>query len=257
MPTGALTNHLDVAQVVLYAFWIFFACLILYLRREDKREGYPLESDRSAHIRVQGFPPIPQPKTFHLPHGGVYLAPNGEADTREVRAEPIGPWPGAPLQPTGNPLVDGVGPAAYAARAQTPDLTLEGEPKLVAMSASDFYLEADDPDPRGMVVVAGDGIAVGSVEDIWVDRSDAAIRYLEAEVGAAGGVRRALLPINFARIDASRRKVHVNALFAKHFADVPRLSQSDRITMREEDQITAYFAGGTLYAEPGRQEPLF
>ena len=34
------------AQVVLYAFWIFFAGLILYLRREDKREGYPLESDR-------------------------------------------------------------------------------------------------------------------------------------------------------------------------------------------------------------------
>ena len=31
--------YMDVAQVTLYVFWIFFACLIFYLRREDKREG--------------------------------------------------------------------------------------------------------------------------------------------------------------------------------------------------------------------------
>ena len=48
MPTGAITQYIDVAQVTLYAFWIFFALLIFYLRREDKREGYPLESDRSG-----------------------------------------------------------------------------------------------------------------------------------------------------------------------------------------------------------------
>ena len=45
---GAITQYIDVAQILLYAFWIFFAGLIIYLRREDKREGYPLESDRSA-----------------------------------------------------------------------------------------------------------------------------------------------------------------------------------------------------------------
>ena len=71
---GAITSYIDVAQVTLYAFWVFFAGLILYLRREDKREGYPLESDRSGAIRVQGFPPIPEPKTFLLPHGGSYQA---------------------------------------------------------------------------------------------------------------------------------------------------------------------------------------
>ncbi|MBP8290924.1 MAG: photosynthetic reaction center subunit H, partial [Chromatiaceae bacterium] len=63
MYTGALTSHLDVAQIVLYAFWLFFAGLIIYLRREDKREGYPLESDRSQ-IKVVGFPSMPEPKTF-------------------------------------------------------------------------------------------------------------------------------------------------------------------------------------------------
>ena len=74
MATGAITGYIDVAQLVLYAFWIFFAGLILYLRREDKREGYPLESERSAHITVQGFPAIPSPKTFKLA-GGIGGAP--------------------------------------------------------------------------------------------------------------------------------------------------------------------------------------
>ena len=56
MGTGAITSYIDVAQVALYSFWVFFAGLIYYLRREDKREGYPLVSDRSDQIRVTGFP---------------------------------------------------------------------------------------------------------------------------------------------------------------------------------------------------------
>ncbi len=63
-----ITEYIDVAQVVLYVFWFFFFGLIYYLRREDKREGYPLESERSAHITVQGFPPMPEPKTRKLSH---------------------------------------------------------------------------------------------------------------------------------------------------------------------------------------------
>lgn len=43
MYTGALTSHLDVAQIVLYAFWLFFAGLIIYLRREDKQVARVLE----------------------------------------------------------------------------------------------------------------------------------------------------------------------------------------------------------------------
>ena len=54
--SAALTQYVDVAQVVLYAFWVFLAGIIIYLHREDKREGYPLESERSANITVQGWP---------------------------------------------------------------------------------------------------------------------------------------------------------------------------------------------------------
>ena len=53
MGTGAITGYIDVAQIALYVFWGFFAALIYYLHQEDKREGYPLESDRSDRVVVQ------------------------------------------------------------------------------------------------------------------------------------------------------------------------------------------------------------
>ncbi|MBL8337961.1 MAG: photosynthetic reaction center subunit H, partial [Rhodoferax sp.] len=42
METGSLTGYIDVAQVTLYVFWVFFAGLVYYLHQENKREGYPL-----------------------------------------------------------------------------------------------------------------------------------------------------------------------------------------------------------------------
>ena len=60
--------------------------------------------------------------------------------------------------------------------------------------ATDFSVEHPDPDPRGMNVVGADGAVGGVVRDLWVDRSEALIRYLEVEVPAAGGARRVLLP---------------------------------------------------------------
>lgn len=54
-------RYLDGAQIMLYAFWLFFLCLVYYLRKEDKREGYPLESERGP---VQGFPSVPAKKTY-------------------------------------------------------------------------------------------------------------------------------------------------------------------------------------------------
>jgi photosynthetic reaction center H subunit len=62
------TDYLDLTQITLYAFWLFFGGLVYYLRREDKREGYPLtrESDGST---VNGFPMPPGPKHFvHSSH---------------------------------------------------------------------------------------------------------------------------------------------------------------------------------------------
>jgi photosynthetic reaction center H subunit len=257
MPTGAITQSIDVAQLVLYAFWIFFAGLIWYLHRENKREGYPLESDRSdraPRVAVQGFPRVPEPKTYLLAHGGTVSVPDrSRDDRREVRARPVARHPGAPLEPTGDPMADGVGPAAYAQRADRPDLTVEGAPRIVPVRvATDHALAAEDPDPRGMVVFGGDGSAGGVVRDVWVDRSEAVVRYLEIEV--AGGARR-LLPINFARVTGGA--VRVKSILGRHFPGVPALAQPDQVTLLEEERVMAYYGGGHLYAEPSRQEPLF
>ncbi len=257
MPTGAITEYIDVAQVVLYVFWIFFAALIFYLRREDKREGYPLESDRSSSVRVEGFPSMPSPKVYTLPHGGTFTAPNELADTRAVHARPTAPWPGAPLQPTGDPMLDSIGPSSYADRDEEPDLTHEGAPRIVPMRiATEFSVEPRDPDPRGMTVLGADGEIGGTVRDIWVDRSEPQIRYLEVATGPKGDGTRVLLPITMAVVDGRRRQVAVGSILGSQFARVPALGNDDRVTRLEEDRISAYYAGGYLYAEPARQESL-
>ena len=41
--------------------------------------------------------------------------------------------PARRCEPTGDPMRDGVGPASYAQRADMPDLTFEGLPKIVPL----------------------------------------------------------------------------------------------------------------------------
>jgi len=81
------SNYIDFATICIYMFWFFFAGLIIYLRREDKREGYPLESDRRG-VTVQGFPAMPEPRAPRAPHPAlvgvepvVHAAPAGGAAT--------------------------------------------------------------------------------------------------------------------------------------------------------------------------------
>ena len=58
-------NYFDGATIALYAFWLFFAGLIIYLRREDKREGYPLQSPQGPR---EGWPVRPKlPKIYRPP----------------------------------------------------------------------------------------------------------------------------------------------------------------------------------------------
>jgi photosynthetic reaction center H subunit len=254
MEKGAIVGSIDVAQVVLYVFWVFFIGLIIYLRREDKREGYPLVSDRRGGVAVVGFPRPPAPKIFRLAHGGTAMAPNGKADPPVTNARPTMPWPGAPLEPTGNPMLDGVGPAAYAQRVDEPDLTVEGHDKIVPMRiATDFAIATQDPDLRGMTVVAADRKSAGLVRDVWIDRSEVIIRYLEVELD---GGRRVLLPWNFSRVDKRHGRVTVKSILARQFADVPATKSPDRVTLLEEDRICAYYGGGHLYAVPSRTEPM-
>jgi photosynthetic reaction center H subunit len=257
MHTGAITGYIDVAQLVLYAFWIFFAALIFYLHRENKREGYPLESRRAnARVKVQGWPAMPAPKTFKLAHGrGEIQVPRPSDPQIPIAAVASGPASGAPLIPTGDPMRDAVGPAAYALRADVPDLAYDGTPKLAPLRvATDHMVEEHDPDPRGKPVWGLDGAVGGIVRDLWVDRSEALIRYLEVETATDAGPRRTLLPLNLARIGADG--VRVKAVKGAHFAHAPGLRNPEVVTRLEEDRICAYFASGHLYATEARLEPL-
>lgn len=259
MPTGAITEYFDVAQIVLYGFWIFFAGLIIYLHRENKREGYPLvaEDRRNGRVVVQGFPEVPAPKSFRMADGHTYQAPPGVVDDRPVAARPMRAHPGAPLVPTGDPMIDGVGPAAWALREDVPDLTAQDEPRIVPLRvASDHWVCEEDANPVGMEVLGCDRRRAGVVRDLWIDRSEPSIRYFEVEVPTAAGPRNVLLPYGFADVKGRKRVVVSEAITADQFADVPGTKSPDMVTRLEEDRIISYFGGGTLYATPKRQEPL-
>jgi photosynthetic reaction center H subunit len=258
MPTGAITGYMDVAQLTLYAFWIFFAGLIFYLRREDKREGYPLESERSSLVTVQGFPPVPAPKMFHLSDGHTVYAPRVEAPASTVYGEPIGGWLGAPLDPTGNPMVQGIGPASFVERADHPDMMFdEAVPKLVPLRAAPgYWLAEEDPNPVGMTVIGADKVVAGICKDAWIDRSEMLVRYLEVAVTVGGVARDVLVPMTLVRINEDYGHVVVQSVMGEQFAEAPVLANPDQITLREEDRVSAYFAGGQMYASPSRMGPL-
>ena len=112
----------DLAQLSLYLFWIFFVGLVIYLQRENNREGFPLETESGELSSSQGMPSVPsEPKTFNLPHGrGASVVPDHGRDKRDLALERNNVASGSPLIPTGDPMVDGVGPASWAERRDLP-----------------------------------------------------------------------------------------------------------------------------------------
>ncbi|MCC7055132.1 MAG: PRC-barrel domain-containing protein [Gemmatimonadaceae bacterium] len=181
-------------------------------------------------------------------------------------ARPVDSSFGAPLEPIGNPLSAGIGPGAWAERADRPDLTLKGAPRIVPMRvATDFYVAHEDPDPRGLEVRGMDGVAAGTVVDLWVDRSEPCLRYIEMEL--SGGGRR-LLPVPFLRVprpdtwlplmtkEPSATHVQINVLKGADFAGIPVTKHPDLVTLLEEDKISAYFGAGSLWNSDVRFGPL-
>lgn len=258
MGTGAVIGNIDVAQITLYVFWIFFAGLIWYLRQEDRREGYPLEDDESGAYDKEPWLFVPAPKTFLLPYGqGTVQAPNFERDTRELNAERRDNFGGSPLIPTGDPMKAGVGPGSWAERRDAPDLDAEGHPRLApGRVATAFSIAEGSSDPIGLPVVACDQQVAGKVKDIWIDKAECMIRYLEVTLGEGESARTVLTPINFCTLQGTGASRHfkVRAITSEQFDGVPGLKQPDQITRLEEEKVMAYYGAGTLYATPERQE---
>jgi photosynthetic reaction center H subunit len=257
MQTGAIAGTIDVAQLTLIAFFLFFIFLVRYLQRESNREGFPLQDQDGNVISTTGLSGVPDPKAFVLKNGEVILAPRGEAP-EPVNAAPIAHFPGAPLEAIGNKLLSNTGPAAWARRADSPDRRFDDDaPKIVPMRADpSLSVALEDHDVRGWNVTGLDNLVAGTVSEIWVDRSENTIRYLEVALVAELGARHVLVPFVMANLYGKNRIVKVDLLLAAQLADIPATKTPDIVTMLEEDQIQAYVGGGLLYATPARAEPL-
>jgi photosynthetic reaction center H subunit len=181
-------------------------------------------------------------------------------------ARPVDSNFGAPLEPIGNPLTAGIGPGAWAERADRPDLTIKGLPRIVPMRvATDFFVAHEDPDPRGLDVKGMDGVVGGRVVDLWVDRSEPCLRYIEIEVSSGG---RRLMPVPFLRIPRAKgwfplmtpgpsaSHVQIDVLKGGDFAGIPQTKSPDLVTLLEEDKISAYFGAGSLWNSDLRFGPL-
>lgn len=177
----------------------------------------------------------------------------------EIKAVPVDRFNGSPLVPTGNPMLDGVGPASWANRSDTPDLTVHGVPKIVPMRLDPtFSVAKGDPDPRGLPVYAADKVVAGTVVELWVDRAEPQVRYYEVKL--SNGERRIMLPAGFVQWPNfglwGNDRLLVKAITSTQFLDVPAIKRDDVITLLEEDKVMAYFAGGHLYATAARSEPI-
>ncbi len=248
-------GNFDLASAAIWLFWIFFAGLIYYLQTENMREGYPLETDDGAPAPNQGPFPVPKDKTFILPHGrGELKVPSGQHPDRPVLAlQRTARAAGSPYVPTGDPMMDGVGPASWAPRRDLAELDAHGHDKIKPMSDLPDFAFSAGRDPRGKPVVTGDGEVVGRVTDMWVDVPEQLVRYLTMDVNPEGSGNTRLIPINFARIGSDR--VTIRSLHAHNIEGIPTTKSGGSITMLEEEKITAYYGGGTLYATPERAEP--
>lgn len=253
--SDTLMNLTDIAFLSLMLFFLFFLGLVIYLRKEDRREGYPLENELTGRPEDMSLAFVPSPKTFIRPHGqSAVEAPNMAEKEREVATRRLGGVPGSPYEPTGNPMLDGVGPGSWVERENVPEMDYEGHPKLAPMRAEPgFSVVRGDPDPRGMTVIGCDGAAAGKVADLWVDKPEAMIRYFEVELDGETP-KKVLLPVTMANVQKSRGVVKVDAITGAQFADVPELANPDQVTKLEEERVAAYYGGGFLYATPERLE---
>jgi photosynthetic reaction center H subunit len=123
-------------------------------------------------------------------------------------------------------------------------------------AAPGYWLSEEGPNPIGMTVIGADKGIAGTCKDAWIDRSEMLVRYLEVAVTVGGVPRDVLVPMTLVRINSDYGHVIVQSVMAAQFADAPLLANPDQITLREEDRVSAYFAGGQLYASPSREGPL-
>ena len=102
-----------------------------------------------------------------------------------------------------------------------------------------------------MTVVGCDGVAGGTVRELWVDRSEPQIRYLEVATGSGRG-KPCLVPMTLAIVHGDRRQVAVSSVTGAQFAGAPTLQERRPDHQARGGQDQRLLRGGHLYATPDR-----
>ena len=249
MPIGSITYHIDFAETALVLFALGFLGIVVFLRRLDKREGYPMKASPFDPQPLLGSPLPLDPKTYLLNEGGTTVAPHHYAQP-PTAVVPLYGFGGTPLSPVGNPLLAALGPGAWVMRRNEPMLTEKGELMLQPLrKLEEWSVEQGEADPRGMAVFDRRYLEIGTVHDVWVDQSIKILRLLEVELRPGLAAGRVLVPIFHTVIHEKAREVRVTALEAHQFADLPMPARPDEITAREDERLNAYFAAGYFYRD--------
>ena len=247
MQAGAITQYIDVAQAAWWLFFLAFIAIVLLLRREDQREGYP--KDNLGLPPLAGPMPLPPSRPMLRLDGSPTAQPHHDP-APPLRARPQFRFRGGPLVPQGNPLTAAVGPGTYTMRRDKPFRMLDGDPQVQPLRAArGWQVMPGETDLRGMRVLDIRFLPVGRVEELWADRGVKILRYLEISLDEGQGTGRVLVPIHHCEVHERERDIRVTALHGGQFNDVPRPQAPDSITAREEDMVNAYYAGGRFHSD--------
>lgn len=248
---AGLTEQIDLAEVLVYLFFTFFTCLVIYLRGEDKREGYPLELIRPDRgRRAEGLPEMPAPKLYRKLDGGEAILPQ-EYEPTPIHALPRWQFFGAPLVPVGDPMEAGIGPGAYVLRRDRPFMKVDGSPQLLPLRLlPDHEVVAPDVELRGGRVFSARGEIVGLVRDLWFDQGVHQVRFVEVALTCPEGEGYRLIPSFNMEIDRHDGTMRIDDVSAAQVASGPRIKSPDEITAREEDIVNSYYASGYIYSVP-------
>jgi photosynthetic reaction center H subunit len=129
------------------------------------------------------------------------------------------------------------------------------EIRLRRLSELDDYEVADhDPDPRGWELVGAAGEEIGRIEDLVVDPQAMKARYFEVELkgDVIGDADHALIPVGYARLDATHNRVRVDTLDRGAVGTLPRYRESfdDEYEDRIERHFSSRFEGSSRYRHP-------
>jgi photosynthetic reaction center H subunit len=83
---------------------------------------------------------------------------------------------------------------------------------------------------------------------MWIDAPEQLVRYLEITLNSGS---KKLVPMPMVKIQSDR--VRINSLSSDLFEGVPATKSQTEVTLLEEEKISAYYAGGTMYAAAKRK----